>query len=182
MVEKPTCSKTNWVNVLTGRVRTRLKHGFLRAGALGSCVAVVAYDGRSNVGGMAHVMLPGSAPDHAGSRRTRYAADAVKEMLREMQALGAKRRSVNIWLVGGANVLGAGHHSPGPQVVRSLIQVLKKRDLVPVARRTGGTLRRSCSLYVHSGRVTYRVGDSPERTLWEPAGTKNDSGTAVQRH
>jgi hypothetical protein len=31
----------------------------------------------------------------------------------------------------------------------------------------GGTQRRSCVLHVARGRVTYTVGDSEQRTLWE---------------
>ncbi|MBI4669600.1 MAG: hypothetical protein HY747_10555, partial [Elusimicrobia bacterium] len=39
------------------------RKAILRADAIGSCIAVAAYDSKKRVGAMAHVMLPGSSPD-----------------------------------------------------------------------------------------------------------------------
>ena len=155
------------LNVATGEVKACRTVGRLRAAAVGSCVIAATYDAEVGVGGMAHVMLPGACPDGSSSRRTRYAEDAVKEMLRRMTALGAQQGRVCVCLVGGANVLGQGHESPGPEVVRSLNRILDRRGVTVVSADTGGTRRRSCCLDVGRERVTYTVGDSPDRTLWE---------------
>jgi hypothetical protein len=65
------------------------------------------------------------------------------------------------------NVLGPGHDGPGPEIVRSVAEILGRMHIVPVATEVGGDQRRSCSLDVASGRVTYTVGDSRSMTLWE---------------
>ena len=157
------------ISVDSGEVAVTKEAVVLRASAIGSCVVVAAYDANAGVGGMAHVMLPGTSPNGGGTNRTRYAGDAFDEMMRDMTALGAATNGMSVCLVGGGNVLGDGYDSPGPQNVQSLIEILGKKGIVPAAREVGGTLRRSCSLDVSCGRVTYTIGDSAERVLWQAA-------------
>ena len=155
------------VSVDSGDVGACKQAGILRASAIGSCVVVTAYDPGSGVGGMAHVMLPGAAGDRAPSRKSRYAEDAIEELMRRMKKLGADPTRSPVCLVGGANVLGDGHGSPGPEIIQSLTEIFAGRGITPVATELGGTLRRSCSLDVGRARVTYTVGDSGPRVLWE---------------
>ncbi len=154
--------------VSTGEVEAA-SEGVLKAGAIGSCVAVAAYDPKSGVAAMAHVMLPGQSCDYAPSTQTRYAANAIDEMMRKMATLGAVAPSIRVCLVGGGNVLGDGHDSPGPEIVQSIFQILGEMGIIPEATVLGGTSRRSCTLDVSRRRVTYTVGDSSERTLWDAA-------------
>jgi len=157
-------------SVNTVEVRTLKGEGILRASAIGSCVAVAAYDPQSGVGGMAHVMLPGSSPQKDPSNRTKYAEDAVEEMMRKMAELGAGEAGIQVCLLGGGNVLGDGHDTPGPEIVESLRGILGRRGVTTVAMEVGGTQRRSCCLDVAGGRVTYTIGDSGQQILWENAG------------
>ena len=87
--------------------------------------------------------------------------------MRKMVVLGAKAARVRVCLVGAANVLGDGHDSPGPGVIRSLTEILGRKGITPVAVEIGGAQRRSCALDVACGRVTYTIGDSEQRVLWE---------------
>lgn len=154
-------------SVDSGEVEACRGEGILRAGAIGSCVAVTAYDPDARVGGMAHVMLPGVSRDTGSSDKTKYAEDAIHEMMRKMSALGAGEARLRVCLVGGGNVLGPGQDSLGPEIVRSIADILGRMHIVPVATEVGGDQRRSCSLDVACGRVTYTVGDSRSMTLWE---------------
>ena len=153
--------------VNSGEVKACRGDGILQASSIGSCVAVAAYDPDSAVGGVAHVMLPGESRGPDPSVKTKYARDAVEEMMRVMSNLGAMEARVHVCLIGGGNVLGDGHDSPGLGIVRSLTEILGGKGITPVAMEVGGTQRRSCALYVARGRVTYTVGDSEQRTLWE---------------
>ncbi len=155
------------VLVNSGEVKACRGEGILQASAIGSCVVVAAYDPDSAVGGMAHVMLPGESGGQDSSVKTKYAKDALEEMMRVMSDLGTMEARVHVCLIGGGNVLGDGDDSPGPDIVRSLIEILGRRGITPVAMEVGGTQRRSCALHVARGRVTYTVGDSEQRTLWE---------------
>jgi chemotaxis protein CheD len=156
--------------VNSGEVKACRGDGILQASSIGSCVAVAAYDSDSAVGAMAHVMLPGESRGPDPSVKTKYARDAVEEMMRVMSNLGAMEARVHVCLIGGGNVLGDGHDSPGLGIVRSLTEILGRKEITPVAMEVGGTQRRSCALHVARGRVTYTVGDSEQRTLWEAKG------------
>jgi len=155
------------ISVNSGEAKACGGEGILQASAIGSCVVVAAYDPDSIVGGMAHVMLPGRSPGPEASVKTRYAKDAVEEIMRVMSNLGVMEARAHVCLIGGGNVLGDGHDSPGLDIVRSLTEILGGKGITPVAMEVGGTQRRSCALYVSRGRVTYTVGDSEQRTLWE---------------
>ncbi len=160
------------LSVASGEVRACRGACLLRASAIGSCVVVAACDVAEGAGGMAHVMLPGAAagPDTPDRPRTRYAADALERLLESLADLGAGQRDGwAVCLVGGANVLGPEHASPGPEIVASLDALLQRAGLTVVARDTGGTERRSCQLDVAVGRVAYTLGDGPLKTLWEAA-------------
>ncbi len=155
------------LSVSSGQVKSCKGEGILRGRVIGSCVVVAAYDPQSSVGGMAHVMIPGASCDENPSRRTRYAEDAVEEMMAKMATLGAQEARGHACLVGGANMLGDGHDSPGLETVRSVTETLRRKGTSPVAMEVGGTKRRSCCLDVGRGRVSYTIGDSQQRVLWE---------------
>jgi len=125
----------------TGEVEVCRGDQGIKANALGSCVAVTAFDPESGVAGMAHVMLPGISPDQDPSKRTRYAQDAIDEMLRKSTELGADVAKLQVCLVGGVNVLGEGHVSPGPGIVDSVTDILGKMGISPVASDVGGEQR-----------------------------------------
>ena len=153
--------------VNSGEAKACRGDGILQASAIGSCVVVAGYDPDSAVGGMAHVMLPGESPGPDPSVKTKYARDAVEEMMQAMSNLGAMEAQVHLCLIGGGNVLGYGHDSPGLDIVRSLTEILGGKGITPVAMEVGGTQRRICTLHVARGRIAYTVGDSEQRTLWE---------------
>ena len=153
----------------SGEVRSCREAGLLRASAIGSCVVVTAYDQQAAVGGMAHVMLPGEFHAMVPSAKTRYASNAVHELLQQIFRLGAEQSRLTVCLVGGGNVLGDGYSSPGPEIVHSLVALFAARGITPVAMDIGGQHRRSCILDVATGCVYYTLGDSTELLLWNNA-------------
>ena len=155
------------VSVCSGQVQACKGQVILRASAIGSCVVVAAYEPNALVGGMAHVMLPGASRDNGSPPKAKYAEHALKEMLHEMAGFGAKKSRVLACLGGGGNVLESGHVSPGSETTRSVADILERMRIATVAKEVGGTQRRSCSLDVALGRVTYTVGSSEQRVLWE---------------
>jgi chemotaxis protein CheD len=177
--EKPSCLDgelqgnivKNEVFVDSGEVKVCKGEGVLHAGAIGSCVVVAAYDPDCRVGGMAHVMLPGVSRDRDPAGRTKYAEHAVQEMMQKMVDLGSKEARLYVCLIGGGNLLGDGHDSPGAETVRSLAEILHRMRIEPVVMEVGGIQRRSCTLDVHRGRVSCTIGDSAQRKLWEVEGS-----------
>ncbi len=165
----------NEIFVDSGEVAACKGHGVLQASAIGSCVVVVAYDPDCHVGGMAHVMLAGASRDQDPTGGTKYAEDAVQEMMQKMANLGSTKAHLCVCLIGGGNLMGKGHDSPGPETVRSLSEILHRMRIEPVSMEVGGRQRRSCTLDVDRGCVTCKVGDSAERKIWEYKASVPDS-------
>ena len=86
----------------TGCLSAGSKEGVLTSSPLGSCVAVVAYDVTTKIGGLAHIMLPGKS---AKGNNNKYAENAITNLLDKFKNLGVPKTNIEICLVGGANVL-----------------------------------------------------------------------------
>ncbi|MFC1999645.1 chemotaxis protein CheD [Chloroflexota bacterium] len=155
------------VDVYTGEVGAGRKDMVLRSNAIGSCVVIVAYDPTEKVGGLAHAMLPGAAPRGETSGRTKYASDAMEEMIDTMTRLGAKRGSIEVCLVGGGNVLKRKDDTICQANISSVIELLKARGINIRAQAVGGTERRGVSLDVNRGTVHYVEEDEEKKLLWK---------------
>jgi chemotaxis protein CheD len=162
-------------DVQTGEVRAT-SDGVLRASAVGSCVAVVMYDAKVAVGGLAHVMLPGASPDDRKAQPTRYAEDGIRELVRAMTDMGAQIERLAAFMVGGGNILERDDDTICEANIRSVVRVLAEKGIRLSSSEVGGTARRSVSLDVASGRVVYTVGDSGPNLLWEPGDRQTGDG------
>jgi len=69
---------------LTGEVKTGVKDDILRTVAIGSCLVIVAYDVKEQIGALAHIMLPGKAPDNKELQKNRYTVNALSELITTM--------------------------------------------------------------------------------------------------
>lgn len=149
------------IEVGTGEVKISCAGAALCARALGSCIAVVAYDPVKKMGGIAHVMLPGRAGKNIKDEKTRYAEDGIEDLLSKLTDLGVKAASLEISLVGGADLLGEGDiHS---LLTASVLGYLSRLGIEPKIERLGGRLARSVRLETDSGKVFYAEGE--QRTM-----------------
>jgi len=164
------------VFVDSGEVMVPSAPCLLHAGAIGSCVVVTAHDRVRSIGGMAHVMLPGEAADPADPTRTRYAADALDQLMGILAGMGANPSGLDVCLVGGADVIGRGDQGPGRATTASLLGLLADRGIVPVRTDLGGIVRRTCTLDSSTGAVLRALGDSRETVLM-PATAEREGGT-----
>ena len=154
------------IDVQVGQVKTGKGKVILQSKAIGSCIAIAAYDPRRNIGSLAHVMLPGSAPaDKKPSEKTRYATDAIDAMVSKLSDLGSKIDDLEVTLVGGGNVLNRADDTICKDNIESTLQILSEKGLKVRARALGGTKRKGVSLDVECGIVSYTEGDGRERQL-----------------
>jgi len=149
-----------------GKVAVTQEKIVLRAIALGSCIGVAAYDCGRRIGGMAHVMLPGRAPDKA-VEKTRYAANAIDEMTRQMIEMGSKPGDIEVCLVGGANVLERDDDTICRSNTESVRKILKNKKMDVNESVLGGTQRRGVSIDVENGEIRYTEGDGERKLLWK---------------
>lgn len=149
-----------------GHVMVTREKIVLRALALGSCIGVSAYDPVEKIGGMAHVMLPDTAPDKA-LEKNRYAANAIDEMIRRMIEMGATLSDLQVSLVGAANVLERDDDTICKNNIASVHKILENKSLPVKASVLGGTQRRSAAIDVENGEVWYTEGDGEKKLLWK---------------
>ena len=155
------------IDVYTGEVKAGRKNTILKSNAIGSCVVIAAYDSTKKVGALAHVMLPGAAPERETFQRTRYAADAIEEIINRMTHLGANKDDIEVCLVGGGNVLKREDDTICQDNIASVVELLDEKQVKIREKTVGGTVRKRVSLNVENGSIYYTEGNADEKLLWE---------------
>ncbi len=158
------------IDVSTGMVEAAKAGIILRSLAIGSCVVIAAYDSSKKVGAMAHIMLPGRAPRGADHEKTRYAADAIDEMINRITKIGANKCDLEVCLVGAGNVLKKQDDTICKDNIESITHLLLQKDMPVKATVLGGTERRSVFLDIENGRISCIEGDEEEKLLWKSSG------------
>ena len=126
--------------------------------ALGSCLGIAVHDPLTLVGGLLHVMLPLSRIDADKARLNplMFVDTAVPILLRAAFAAGATGARLRVKVAGGAAInegLGPGM-TIGARNWIVLKRVLWKNGILIAAEEIGGTLPRTMTLEIGSGRVT----------------------------
>jgi chemotaxis protein CheD len=141
------------ISVGIGEIAVLNKPGKISAIGLGSCVAVAAYDPISNVGGMAHILLPesrGQKSDLPG----KFADTGVPNLLKLMGEKGAKKENLIVKIAGGASLMNVNVGSFGDIGRRNVEAVKKQLELLGLrvqAEDVGGNEGRTFILDVPSG-------------------------------
>ena len=156
------------VDVNTGEVRVSSEKIILRSIAIGSCIVVAAYDSTKKIGALAHIMLPGSAPEK-NLEKTKYTTDAINEMISRMSRAGSNKGDIEVCLVGGGNVLKKEEDTICQDNIASTTRLLEEKHIPVRAEVIGGTKRKSVLLDVESGSTFYSEGNTKEKLLWKPA-------------
>ena len=154
------------IEVGTGEVEVARRGAALSSAAIGSCIAVAALDSKKRIGAIAHVMLPGRSPENC-VKKTRYADDAIEEMIDQMLKAGTNAIDIEVCLVGAGNVLQKKDDTICESNIESVMQILKGRKIPIRASVLGGTERKSVFTDIGNGRISYTEGDGAERLLWQ---------------
>jgi len=127
---------------------------------LGSCIGLMFYDDHLKVGAMVHIMLPDSAGRK--DRPGKYADTAIPLLLKELNALGCKNRSLIAKMAGGASMFeyfGA-NLNIGERNAEKIRALLKECNIPLVKEEVGGKMGRSVTfLPANSGKVSIRRAD-----------------------
>lgn len=92
------------MHVMQGQLQVSQDPDDALACILGSCVSACVRDPALRMGGMNHFLMPGHDP--GDSRSVRYGARSMEELINALLRKGADRRRLEVWLFGGASVLG----------------------------------------------------------------------------
>lgn len=150
-----------YVDVETGEVKVTKEPVILRSLAIGSCVVAAAFDKSQKIGGLAHIMLPGRSLNVRETNKTKYAEDAIDDLLKRLGDLGVKRENLEMSLIGGADIIG--QRDISCKIVNSVLDYLRELGIEIKRQRLGGTQRRSITLNIKTGGVFFTEGDSEEK-------------------
>lgn len=153
--------------VRMGEVAIARGTGTLSALGLGSCVAVILYDEATQVGALAHVLLPTRALSKHPAHPGRAADTAIPHTVAQMRECGADARRVTARLIGGASMfadlLQAGTIHIGERNVVACRFGLRSAGIPIVGEAVGGETGRSVWFDVANGTVHVRsVGHAVE--------------------
>lgn len=157
--------------IMVGMAEIKVAQGVgdvLMALGLGSCVGICAYDARTKVAGMVHVVLPEQIRGD-DSTPGKFANTAVPALLEQMQNLGASLERIVIAIVGGAQLFTFQGDGPrldiGSRNTGAVTAVLKTHALRVVAQDIGGNAGRTVHLHTTDGRVCVKTIGQGERDL-----------------
>ncbi|ADK82014.1 chemotaxis protein CheD [Sediminispirochaeta smaragdinae] len=133
--------------------------------ALGSCVAVIAYDQERHVAGLIHIALPEAKVnlDKAKKRPGYFADSGLPIFLQALEKQGANRRKLKIKLAGGASIMDENRQFDiGRRNMIAIKRFLWKVGLGVLREDVGGTISRTVRIEVKTGEVTI----SNAKSVW----------------
>lgn len=138
--------------------------GMLITYALGSCIGICLHDPVIKLGALVHIMLPINM--EAGRTNVmKYADTGIRETLKQMEAMGARRNRITAKIAGGAKMFETGSTSLGNIGQRNIDSVhinLKKEGIRLLKEDVGGTVARTLLFDVNSGLGCVRSYGRPE--------------------
>jgi chemotaxis protein CheD len=131
---------------------------------LGSCIGLALVDRRLGVAGLAHIVLP-DGDGHSAANPRKFADRAVPELVRELEALGARRLRLESALVGGASMFAVSSVDVGARNEAAVREQLAALRIPVVAAATGGTRGRTIRVDVAPAVVTVREAGGTTQEL-----------------
>ena len=136
---------------------------------LGSCVAIALYDRDTQVGALAHILLPSLSMSRETSNPAKFPETIVPIMLEEMRELGTRNARVSAKIVGGASMFGQLVNGSGINVgernVLATREALAAAGVPIIAEDTGLDYGRSVYFHLADGRVEVRSLRKGDRVL-----------------
>lgn len=151
------CAKM--IGVGLAEVRVTRAPNVLTSQALGSCVAVLMFDKRAGIGGLAHIMLPDSTRIRHDGNKAKFADTALDLLLEKMVDRGAMKERITAKVIGGASMFRTSDPLLTDIGLRNTLAVrdrLKELKIKIVAEDTGGDYGRSVELWVATGKAVVR--------------------------
>ena len=137
--------------------------GMLITYALGSCIGICLHDPLLKLGALIHIMLPLNMETNR-TNTMKYADTGLRETLRQMEAMGAKRARITAKIAGGAKMFETGGSlgNIGQRNIESVHLNLKKEGIRLLKEDVGGSVARTLLFDVNSGLGCVRCYGRPE--------------------
>jgi chemotaxis protein CheD len=128
--------------------------------ALGSCIAITAYEPHLKVGGMLHYLLPDAAvnEEKARIRPAMFGNTGIPLLLGRMYRLGCKKEDLIVTVAGGGQICNvAGVFGIGERNYQMGCYLLSKDGIMVRGEDVGGRFSRSVYLELATGRVVVKT-------------------------
>lgn len=136
---------------------------------LGSCVGIALRDPVTQIGGLAHVMLPDSTAIKNNSNIYKFADTGIEELVRLMVEAGASRLRLVAKIAGGAQMFAFQNKVDlvrvGERNVEASIEKLQELKIPILAEDTGATYGRTVVFYPSSGDFVIRAVGKDEKVI-----------------
>ena len=131
---------------------------------LGSCVGVTFRHQKLGIAALCHPMLPRHPESSRGkidlAKARRYVDFAIRELAKQMDALGARRAEIEVKIFGGADMFATetqgARATVGKQNADAAMQVLEEEGYHVIASRLGGRSGFHIDFYTATGEVMLR--------------------------
>lgn len=144
------------------------REGELVTYALGSCVGIFLYDPVIKLAALVHVMLPLNM-ETGRTSPLKYADTGIRETLRRMESMGARRSRIVAKMAGGARMFetpGCGSlGNIGQRNIESAHLTLKRENIRLLKEDVGGTVARTMLVDAATGVGRIRSYNRPEQIL-----------------
>ncbi|NLI92206.1 MAG: chemotaxis protein CheD [Peptococcaceae bacterium] len=140
----------------------------LMTAGLGSCIGVCIYDLQSQIGGMAHIMLPSSREMMKGNA-AKYADSCIELLLEDLYKMGVSRIRLKAKMAGGAQMFTFAGKTPllkiGERNAEAVEQELKKAGIPLLAYDVGGTFGRTIHFDIKTGDLYIKTINHGEKVI-----------------
>ena len=127
---------------------------------LGSCIGLAVIDPGAGIAGLAHIVLPKSALETAGTTPAKFADTAVPALVESVVRAGGRSGRLHAVMCGGAHMFGTTGASPVMQIgsrnADATMEALRLQRIPVRGQDTGGSTGRSIEVDVESGVVRVR--------------------------
>lgn len=156
-----------YTDVLTGQIVcvSGKKNQVLCSLAIGSCIVVMAYDYCASIAAMAHIMLPGIAPNKS-QEQYRYTNNAMDHLLTLLSEAGWSKADTAFALVGAGNVLMNENDTICQNNINSVRSKFDHLGLEITASVLGGYQRKAAFLDISTGVMYFSCGGGEKTVLW----------------
>lgn len=126
---------------------------------LGSCIGFCAYDPITQIGGMAHLMLPSSRGLSHAEAPAKYVDLGIPHLIDLLLKQGAMRSHIRVAYVGGAQLFKSGlgtyttSFDVGLRNQSSTEEMITKLNLRCIAKDAGGNRSRNITFDTNTGNV-----------------------------
>lgn len=136
--------------------------------SLGSCLGITFYDPIHHIGGMIHLMQPNSTIEsyNKSINSYKYVDTGVPLILNQLEKMGLDKKKTEIKVAGASQLLDSkGIFNIGKKNFEALQNLLMSQQLWISAHDIGGTITRTLTLYIGTGRVEIKCSNQVIKEL-----------------